>query len=87
MHSIADKSDLFPVTAAPFAKHEVEAQPQPLPPCQFVVKRFGLEPSGYPATWPKFRQAADKPFRYVSYPIHCYLLCKPRLNLKSAVAY
>ena len=76
MHDIVDKRDLFPVTSAPFATHQMEAQPQPLPPCQFVVERLGLEARRRPATWPQFRQAADKASPYVSKPIHCYLPSK-----------
>jgi len=50
MHDIVDKSDLFPVTTTPFAKHEMDAQTQLLPPCQFVVERLGLEARRPPAT-------------------------------------
>ena len=31
MGSVADKSNLFPITTAPLAQHEVKAKPQALP--------------------------------------------------------
>jgi hypothetical protein len=43
MHELVDRSDLFPVTTTPFAKHEMDAQTQLLPPGQFVVERLGLQ--------------------------------------------
>ena len=51
MTDIVDESDLFPVTATPFAKHEMNAQPQLLPPGQLVVKCLGLQACRRLATW------------------------------------
>ena len=42
---------LFPVTTTPFAKQEMDAQAELLPPCQFVVERLGLETRRLLATW------------------------------------
>ena len=76
MNRIVDESNLSPVTTAPFAKHEMDAQPQLLTPCQFVVERLRSQARRRPATWRKFRQAADEPSGHVSEPIHYRLPCK-----------
>ena len=46
-----NKSDLFAITAAPFAKKEIDPQTPSLPECQLVVKRLGLEARRRLATW------------------------------------
>jgi hypothetical protein len=51
MHDVVDKSDLFAVTTAPFAKHEMDAQAQLLTESQLVVKCLGLQARRRLATW------------------------------------
>ena len=68
---IPQKSDLLPITAAPFTEQEMNTQAESLAQRELVVECLRLQTGRRLATRRKVAQPSGKGFRGVSNPIHC----------------
>ena len=70
MGRFAEETDLLPVATTPFAKEEMDAQPDARPQSERAIHRLGLQPRGFAATGRKLAHPSPEGFQHVSEPIH-----------------